>query len=201
MASNELAFAVRDLHPVSDGHSLVIPRRVVSTWWEATAYEKLAMFELVDDVKRLLDAEHSPHGYNVGFNDGAAAGQTVDHLHVHVIPRYRGDVDDPRGGIRHVIPGRGNYLAPVPAATAAPAGPALVTPLDGHLRRKLVQCLVDDEFDRIDLAISFVMRSGLNLIARYLDEALERGASVRLLTTDYGLITDASALGFFLDRL
>ena len=137
IASNELAFAVRDLHPVSDGHSLVIPRRVVSTWWEATAYEKLAMFELVDDVKRLLDAEHSPHGYNVGFNDGAAAGQTVDHLHVHVIPRYRGDVDDPRGGIRHVIPGRGNYLAPVPVA---PAGPALasVSPLSSRRSRSMI---------------------------------------------------------------
>ena len=198
IASNELAFAVRDRHPVTDGHSLVIPRRVVTTWWEASDHEKLAMFELVDHVKRHIDAQHSPHGYNVGFNNGAAAGQTVDHLHVHVIPRYEGDVDDPRGGIRHVIPGRGNYLAPAPPAST---GPTLVTPLDGHLRRKLVRFLVDDEFDRIDLAISFVMRSGLNLIARHLDEALDRGASVRLLTTDYGLITDASALGFFLDRI
>jgi diadenosine tetraphosphate (Ap4A) HIT family hydrolase len=102
----------------------VIPRRVVTTWWEASDHEKLAMFELVDDVKRQLDAEHSPHGYNVGFNNGAVAGQTVDHLHVHVIPRYEGDVDDPRGGIRNVIPGRGNYLAPAPPAST---GPTLVT--------------------------------------------------------------------------
>lgn len=198
IASNELAFSVRDRFPVADGHSLVVPRREVGAWWDTSAYEKLAIFELVDDVKRRLDAEHSPDGYNIGFNSGVAAGQTVGHFHVHVIPRYQGDVEDPRGGIRHVIPGRGNYLAPADV-TLPP--PALVTPLDGRLRRKLVRCLVETDYDRIDLAVSFVMRSGLNLIARHIDEALGRGASIRLLTTDYGLITDASALGFFLDRV
>lgn len=200
IASNELAFAVRDLHPVTDGHTLVIPRRVMREWWDATTYEKLAIFELVDNVKSVLDAEFSPAGYNVGFNNGTAAGQTVDHLHVHVIPRYSGDVGDPRGGIRHVIPSRGNYL--VPSAEPSPSQrQALVTPFDGRLRRTLVQCLLEDDYDRIDLAVSFVMRSGLNLIAPHIDEALDRGASIRLLTTDYGLITDSGALGFFLDRI
>jgi diadenosine tetraphosphate (Ap4A) HIT family hydrolase len=110
VASNALAFAVRDLHPVSRGHTLVITRRVVPTWFDATLEEQQAIFRLVDDVKRALDHELRPDGYNVGFNAGTAAGQTVMHLHVHVIPRFEGDMDDPRGGVRHVIPSKGNYL-------------------------------------------------------------------------------------------
>lgn len=112
VASNALAFAVRDRFPVSPGHTLIVPRRLVATWFEASREEHLAILDLVDAVKRSLDAELHPDGYNVGFNAGEAAGQTVMHLHVHVIPRYRGDVDDPRGGVRYVIPARANYLAP-----------------------------------------------------------------------------------------
>lgn len=110
VASNALAFALRDAFPVSEGHTLVITKRLVPTWFEATLDEQRAVMELVDVVRRQLDARHRPDGYNVGFNAGEAAGQTVMHLHVHVIPRYRGDVDDPRGGVRHAIPSRGNYL-------------------------------------------------------------------------------------------
>ena len=111
VAANTLAFAIEDGFPVSPGHTLVIPRREVRTWFDATPEEQQAIFALVDEVKRLLDArEPRPDGYNVGFNAGEAAGQTVMHLHVHVIPRYRGDMDDPRGGVRHVIPSKGNYL-------------------------------------------------------------------------------------------
>ena len=97
VAANELAFAVRDKHPVTPGHTLVVPRRIVSTWFDATVEEQHAIFALVDEVKAALDLAHGPDGYNVGFNAGVAAGQTVMHLHVHVIPRYRGDMDDPRG--------------------------------------------------------------------------------------------------------
>jgi diadenosine tetraphosphate (Ap4A) HIT family hydrolase len=111
IASNELAFAIPDRYPVSPGHTLIVPRRLVATWFDATPEERTAIFELVDEVKRRLDEEKHPDGYNVGFNAGQAAGQTVMHLHVHVIPRYRGDMEDPRGGVRHVIPGKGNYLA------------------------------------------------------------------------------------------
>ncbi|MCB9619946.1 MAG: HIT family protein [Sandaracinus sp.] len=112
VAQNALAFALRDLHPVTEGHTLVIPKRLVVDFFETTDEERLALFALVDEVKRALDATLRPDGYNVGFNAGEAAGQTVFHLHVHVIPRYRGDVEDPRGGVRHVIPSRGNYLVP-----------------------------------------------------------------------------------------
>lgn len=110
LASNEHAFAIADLHPVSPGHALVITRRPVVDWFAASDDERRAIVALVDELKRRLDDEHHPDGYNVGFNAGAAAGQTVMHLHVHVIPRYRGDMTDPTGGVRHVIPGKGNYL-------------------------------------------------------------------------------------------
>jgi diadenosine tetraphosphate (Ap4A) HIT family hydrolase len=112
IASNDLAFAIRDAYPVTSGHTLVVPRRLIPTWFEATAEERHAIFELVDEVKRQLDAtDQPPDGYNIGINCGMAAGQTVMHLHVHVIPRYSGDVADPTGGVRHVIPDKGNYLA------------------------------------------------------------------------------------------
>lgn len=96
---------------MSDGHTLVITRRVVPDLFACTEAERAALLALVDVVRRQLDESHRPDGYNVGVNVGEAAGQTVLHVHVHVIPRYRGDVPDPRGGVRHVIPGRGNYLA------------------------------------------------------------------------------------------
>ena len=111
VAANALAFAIRDGFPVSPGHTLVIPKRLVPAWFEATREDQLAILELVDEVKVQLDAELRPDGYNVGFNAGVAAGQTVMHLHVHLIPRYSGDVADPRGGVRHLMPGKGNYLA------------------------------------------------------------------------------------------
>lgn len=109
VASNALAFAIRDRYPVSPGHTLVVPRRLVQTWFEASQEEQTALFDLIGVVKLALDAELRPDGYNIGFNVGEAAGQTVMHLHVHVIPRFRGDVPDPRGGVRHVIPTRGNW--------------------------------------------------------------------------------------------
>ena len=116
VASNALAFALRDSYPVTPGHTLIIPKREVATWFDATAEEQAAIMDLITEVKHALDAELHPDGYNVGFNAGEAAGQTVMHLHVHVIPRFAGDVPDPRGGVRHVIPGKGNYLLqPAPA--------------------------------------------------------------------------------------
>jgi diadenosine tetraphosphate (Ap4A) HIT family hydrolase len=132
VASNAHAFAFRDKYPVSPGHTLVVTRRIVTDWFGATDDERRAVLALVDEVKRQLDEELRPDGYNVGFNAGAAAGQTVMHLHVHVIPRFRGDMDDPRGGVRHAIPSKGNYLrsdAPLTTSRAASdlraKGPAL----------------------------------------------------------------------------
>lgn len=112
VAQNEAAFAIRDAFPVSQGHTLVIPRRHVADWWGATAVERAAIDALLRECRHALDEAYAPAGYNIGVNSGSAAGQTVFHLHVHLIPRYDGDVPDPRGGVRHVLPGKGNYLAP-----------------------------------------------------------------------------------------
>lgn len=104
-----LAWAARDSYPVSKGHTLVIPRRHVVTFFETTEEERLAMMRLLDEMKARLDREHKPDGYNIGINNGAAAGQTVMHLHIHLIPRYAGDKADPRGGVRWVIPEKAAY--------------------------------------------------------------------------------------------
>lgn len=109
VAANDLAFAIRDGFPVSPGHTLGITRRLAATWFDATPEEQVAVMALVNEVRRALDATHQPDGYNVGFNAGEAAGQTVPHLHVHVIPRYRGDRADPRGGVRWVLPDQADY--------------------------------------------------------------------------------------------
>ena len=106
---SESVVVVRDDYPVTNGHSLVIPKRHVPTWFDANPWEQAEIWRAVAEVKSALDAEHHPQGYNVGFNAGVAAGQTVMHLHVHVIPRYDGDTPDPRGGVRGVIPGKQRY--------------------------------------------------------------------------------------------
>ena len=120
VCANGLCFAIFDSYPVSPGHVLVITRRVVPTFFECAAAEQQALMALVGEVKDLLDErlDPKPDAYNVGFNAGAAAGQTVPHFHIHIIPRRSGDVADPRGGVRHVIPAKGNYLARVPATVA-----------------------------------------------------------------------------------
>src|SRR6185295_4883629 len=109
---------------------------------------------------------------------------TVGHLHIHVIPRYAGDVPDPRGGIRHVIPDRGNYLV-----GSTPPTSQFLDGRDRRLRLELVRCLRGEVFDRIDLVVSFIMKSGLAIISGPLEDALERGAYARILTTDYLEIT------------
>ena len=106
---NEWAMVVRDAFPVSPGHTLVIPIRHVGSFFDTTATERQALLKFLDDAKQQLDAEFSPAGYNIGINDGADAGQTVGHLHIHLIPRYTGDQADPRGGVRWVIPEKADY--------------------------------------------------------------------------------------------
>jgi diadenosine tetraphosphate (Ap4A) HIT family hydrolase len=107
---NELAVVHYDSYPVSEGHCLVTPRRHVAEYFQATAAEKAAIWELVDELKPLIDRDFSPDGYNIGVNIGAAAGQSIPHLHIHVIPRYRGDVENPKGGVRGVIPHKQKYV-------------------------------------------------------------------------------------------
>ena len=111
IASNELALVIRDGFPVSKGHTLIIPKRHVGSWFDTSADERTAIFALLDQAKLILDQEYNPDSYNIGINDGAAAGQTVPHLHIHLIPRYKGDQEDPRGGVRWIIPGKAKYWA------------------------------------------------------------------------------------------
>ena len=107
---NEWAFADFDTYPVSNGHCLVITHRHVGEYFQATAEEKAAIWELVDQVKPIIDRDFGPDGYNVGVNIGRAAGQSIPHLHIHVIPRYAGDVENPQGGVRGVIPHKQKYV-------------------------------------------------------------------------------------------
>ena len=109
LAENEHAYARFDKFPVNLGHVLVIPRRHISSFFDASWPEKRAMLLLVDRMKSILDVKHSPDGYNIGINIGEAAGQTIMHVHVHLIPRYRGDNANPRGGVRGVIPEKQSY--------------------------------------------------------------------------------------------
>jgi len=109
LIENALAYARYDRHPVTRGHLLIIPRRHVASWFDVTEDERGAIFALVDQTHDRLSAELAPDGFNVGINIGEAAGQTVFHVHVHLIPRYRGDVAHPRGGVRGVIPAKQSY--------------------------------------------------------------------------------------------
>jgi diadenosine tetraphosphate (Ap4A) HIT family hydrolase len=109
LEENELAVAIADAFPVSPGHTLMIPRRHVADFFDLSAAEVTAVFDLLFRVETRLSTEHRPAGFNVGINVGAAAGQTVQHAHVHLIPRFAGDVAQPVGGVRNVIPGKGRY--------------------------------------------------------------------------------------------
>lgn len=102
IAENKLAFAIMDKFPVNEGHTLIIAKRHFANFFEATEEEIKAIYSLMHEVKEMLDIQYEPSGYNVGINIGYYAGQTIMHLHVHLIPRYKGDVENPRGGIRHL---------------------------------------------------------------------------------------------------
>lgn len=106
VAENALAYARNDDNALSPGHVLIVPRRHVSGFFDMTQDEQAAVLSLLNQAKRLIDGKHAPDGYNIGANVGKAAGQSRMHVHVHLIPRYTGDVPDPRGGIRCVLPRR-----------------------------------------------------------------------------------------------
>ena len=112
LEQNSLALVIRDGYPVSEGHTLVIPKRHVGSYFDLTDSEISAINDLLRSAKRDLDKLCHPDNYNIGINDGPAAGQTVAHVHVHLIPRYAGDVDDPRGGVRWLIPEKADYWSP-----------------------------------------------------------------------------------------
>jgi diadenosine tetraphosphate (Ap4A) HIT family hydrolase len=106
---NALAYCARDTYPVSLGHSLVMPFRHCASFFDLTPAEIAACFALVAEERAALDADVRPDGYNVGVNVGAAGGQSVRHVHIHLIPRYAGDHPRPQGGVRQIIPWKADY--------------------------------------------------------------------------------------------
>jgi len=106
---HELAYSARDSYAVSPGHTLVMPKRHVASFFELTPEEVQACMDLIAEERKLIDEEFKPDGYNIGVNVGPAAGQSIFHVHIHIIPRYEGDVENPQGGVRHVIPKNAHY--------------------------------------------------------------------------------------------
>ena len=106
---NEHAVAIRDAYPVSPGHTLIIPRRHEGSFFALSKVEQQAVMELLTSQHQLLQSEYQFSDCNVGINDGSSAGQTVPHCHLHLIPRIKGDVEDPRGGVRWIIPDKADY--------------------------------------------------------------------------------------------
>ena len=106
---NEQAYCERDSYPVSPGHSLIIPFRHCASFFDLTSEEVTACMELLSQERKALDDEFNPDGYNVGVNVNTAAGQSIFHVHIHLIPRYKGDSSHPQGGVRQVIPEKSDY--------------------------------------------------------------------------------------------
>ena len=109
LLASDLGLIVRDAFPISPGHTLIIPKRHVGSFFDLSSEEREELMSLLAAAKANVEAEFKPDGYNIGINDGPVAGQTVPHLHVHLIPRYKGDMPDPRGGVRWIIPDKADY--------------------------------------------------------------------------------------------
>lgn len=109
VTENETAYAIYDGFPVNKGHMLIIPKKHIKDYFETSEQDKTGLWKLVDECKEIVDKKFNPDGYNIGINCGQAAGQTVMHLHIHLIPRYIGDIENPRGGVRGVIPDKRIY--------------------------------------------------------------------------------------------
>ena len=109
ICESEICVAFFDGYPVSPGHALIIPKRHVASYFDLTDAERKAMNKMLLDVKQKLDERFHPNGYNIGINVGEDAGQSVFHCHMHLIPRYKGDVPNPKGGVRGVIPSKQKY--------------------------------------------------------------------------------------------
>lgn len=241
-----LAFVLRDAFPVTEGHCLIVPIRHVADWNEASEEERAELIALIDPTCAWIHQLAPADGFNIGMNLGAAAGQTIPHLHLHVIPRRHGDMADPRGGVRHVIPDRGNYLSgrygagspagggavlvaeeprpggvliadqdrvlmPAPALhpgerlpartgradAATTPSPVLSTGGDDPLLPLLEADLVDAR--QVDIAVAFVMPSGVQRLYPHFEDLLSRRGNLRLLTGDYLGVTDPDALERLLD--
>lgn len=191
--AGRLVLALHDAFPVSPGHTLIIPKRHLASWFEATPDERSELASTIEDICKIIKAEHKPDGFNVGWNDGTAAGQTVSHLHIHVIPRYFGDVADPRGGLRQLLPSKAAYWPPEPTEIRQSLVRGEDDPLLPHLLGHL------DKSIRVEIAVAFVLRSGIELLIPHLEDLFRRGGKARILTGDYLGVSDPDALQQLLD--
>lgn len=107
--SNNYGVVIRDGYPISPGHTLIIPKRHIGSFFELETDERQDLLNLLEAAKKILQEKFQPNGYNIGINDGPAAGQTVPHAHIHLIPRFTGDQTDPRGGVRWIFPEKAKY--------------------------------------------------------------------------------------------
>ena len=197
---DSLTIGLWDAFPVSKGHALIITRRHVSSWFDATDEEKTALNKAIEKAKLIIEENHKPDGFNIGININEAGGQTIFHLHQHLIPRYVGDVSNPRGGIRNIIPGKGSYIPDSSEISryfkALPHKKSLIRGSDDpflpHFKGSL------DRAKDVDILASFALLSGVKLIYPHLQDLLSRGGRVRFLTGDYLNITDPVALRYLL---
>ena len=188
-----LTLGIWDGFPVSSGHALVITKRHVASWFEASPDERIEIVSAIDEVRTLITRSHRPTGFNIGINVGKVAGQTVFHVHAHVIPRYAGDVPDPRGGVRHVIPAKANYIGRAQISKRrGDVDRAIVTggedPLLQHLRSNFKGA------EGLDIGVAFTLPSGVRLLKNDLRDLLMRNGNLRFLTGDYLDVTDPDAL-------
>tara|TARA_B100001989_G_C24283489_1_gene337533 strand:+ start:8 stop:370 length:363 start_codon:yes stop_codon:yes gene_type:complete len=109
LLENKIGFVILDGYPVSKGHCLIIPHRIYSNYFDSTEEEIVGLQKLLIETKKTIDKKYKPNGYNIGINCGEVSGQTVPHVHIHLIPRYYGDMDNPQGGVRGVIPKKQKY--------------------------------------------------------------------------------------------
>ena len=222
--SGDLVQAIWDAHPVSPGHALLITRRHVPDWFDSTPDEHAELVRAITVAKAVIETKYQPQGYNIGINVGGVAGQTIFHLHVHVIPRYTGDDPDPRGGVRRVLPEPGNYLARSSNESIPDRGhyptrsearvlrvrepqlslrpetrPRLL--VQGGPEDPLLPHLIDllDRAAGVSIAAAFTLRSGVKLVEEHLRDVLGRGGHVRILTGDYLGVTEPEALLLLLD--
>jgi superfamily II DNA or RNA helicase/diadenosine tetraphosphate (Ap4A) HIT family hydrolase len=190
--SNDYVVAIWDGFPVSPGHLLVLPRHHTPAWANLSSSEKAATWSAIDQGQRLISERFHPDGFNVGFNESSAAGQTVFRFHLHIIPRYEGDVADPRGGVRHVIPNKANYLTAGESLLGPPIHQKLVTGGDDPLLPHLLLHL--DGSTTCDIAVAFLLDSGARMIVAHLRDFLARGGRARILVGDYLDVTEPAAL-------
>lgn len=170
--SNSVIVALWDGFPVSEGHLLVVPRRHVATWFEASEEEQREIWQAIEKGKEAICQIYQPDGFNIGINIGEAAGQTVPHLHLHIIPRYHGDVPDPRGGVRYVIPHKANYLQSLKATVNPLESPQPSAEVEPIAKPIVVQHQHANDLGKITKVIP---RSPVPRLPNIGDSALVRG--------------------------